>query len=684
LVACVSPELPGWLRLRVFKHRDTVPNFAGNRAVRADPRAFPDCSKQLTMAILGAHEFRWLDGLAFLAATAPDAIQARFGNAAPCFFEYWRSLGAQSASAIWSEAGMDRPLGDPEFSEVLMTLKRYALDRLGFAEVEQALGSLPAFGFLDRWLRQQLTDFFGCIASDPDLDLARRRLDIILDLARRINAHALSALEQKYSAELSWRYARAGAGDALLDCSFDSTAEGLSAYRRALVGDFAFLGGTPSLHASIHPALLTHGLSRLVCLETHLPFLTSRQWKRERWETLARAGIETDEDGRLFAGASSASERVRQNNARQSGLMLAGSLPSGKEPRFTLTFTDQRRLSLAQARLMLPPLLGAYGFEALGEESWPDGGIHASLTLSVPGSRAAAWFRAPGERDPRFFRIYSAVSIAVQKALRRWIPYVYFSDLDGYSDPDVAFPLIVYGRMRPFPGSPRAEFTHDLIDRDSTALAGRTIARDVAHELRRISQLLLGAGRKDTARCYSAERARAVLSSVQHRPRALNSLLAAEGFLVDNLVGLGVKGRQLSQALPLDSRRALWDLAKFSAAFIARLHRHLRRLYGGCDFAAFGSLILVEATRALAAALREDASIAAVLSLTWGSHHQTLVSPAYGLPSDPPRFDGMKVVPPCVCPTMAADFGVDVAGSIPLISEAGNYVSAIPGRLRIR
>jgi hypothetical protein len=55
----------------------------------------------------------------------------------------------------------------------------------------------------------------------------------------------------------------------------------------------------------------------------------------------------------------------------------------------------------------------------------------------------------------------------------------------------------------------------------------------------------------------------------------------------------------------------------------------LRRLYGGQDFVAFGSLLLVEATRALGAALDGGAAISATLRLASGDREQTFVNTAY-------------------------------------------------------
>ncbi|MGA2328402.1 MAG: hypothetical protein ABSH05_19160 [Bryobacteraceae bacterium] len=572
-LASVSLDSQGCLRLRIFKRSDSAPGFPSNLVVSAEALASPpEAPEELVLAILGVH-------------------------------------------------------GVPRF---------HASEPFGLESVRLGLASLAAFGALDAWLKRQLNDVFGGIASETDLGRALRSFDSVLELARSIHAKALAALEKRHSAELSYRYASAAAGEALLDCSFDFTAEGQSAYRNASVGDFSFLGAPPSLHVRRHPAVLTDCLSRQVHLELHLPFLRRKQWRR-RSEALASVEIETGEDGRLFVFLAGASDRAERKSQYQGRLVLAGSLLAGKEPRFTLSYTDRRSLSAAQARLSLIPLLNAYGFET-AQCAWPDAGLQSSLTLSIPGSLAAAWLRAPGERDTDFFPVYSAVSVAVQRALRRWLPYVYFSDIDRYDDLGAAFPLVVYQSMRPFPGRPRSEFTYALLSPNSPALEGRTATRALVHELSRISQLLVDAGKKSTARFYAPDQARSILASVQCRPRLLNSLLAADAFFLDSLVSLGLKGRELSQALPREPRKALKDLTKFSSRFVATFHRRLRRLYHGRNFVPFGSLLLVEATRALGAALDGDATVSAVLHLTLGPNRQTLVNPGYSSPPFRPIY----------------------------------------------
>jgi hypothetical protein len=251
------------------------------------------------------------------------------------------------------------------------------------------------------------------------------------------------------------------------------------------------------------------------------------------------------------------------------------------------------------------------------------------VTLAVPGDLVRAWLRAPGERDPEFFPTYAAVSVAVQRATRRWLPYVYFSDPDRYDDPLAAWPLLVYQSMPPFPGRPKYEFAYDLMDCGTTKLLRRSTLRQLTLALERLRPCLIGLGKHRTARFYAPDQAAAILGDVARQPRLLNGLLAADAFFVNALVGLGLQGHAFTEAAARQPDKAVRELARFAGEFVAAFHRRLRRLYGGQDFLPFGTLLLIEATRALSAARGLDTPLGGILRLAAEGREHTFVNAAY-------------------------------------------------------
>ncbi len=453
-------------------------------------------------------------------------------------------------------------------------------------------------------------------------------------LAASAYGKALQALDKKYAAGLSWSYQKAASGSLLADCSFDFTAEGLAAYGAALRGDFSSLLSAPSPHIRVRQAALTEALEGHNTIELHLPFLDRWEWI-SRWDALAKADIEAGEDGRLFTYTVSASDHIRQNNEYQSTLALAGSLlfPKGTSS-FDLSYTDRRTGEAGHLARTLAPVLLAYGFppEAgawLDKAGAAGGVLETALTLRVPGTLAGAWLRTPGEGDPNFFGIYSRVSVAVQQAMRRWLPFVYFSDPGRYENVRAAYPLVFYQSTWPCSGRRRREFAYDLVSPDSPGVARDWAARPFAAELGRVRQLLIAAGRRDLARYYDPESAAAILWSIVQQPRLINALLTGDAFFVDRLVHMGLEARDLSGRVTSDPRKSTKDLVSFAANFAALFHRKLRQLYGGRDFVALGGLLLVEATRALGAALDGDALTSATLRISSGKCQQTFVNAGY-------------------------------------------------------
>jgi len=92
------------------------------------------------------------------------------------------------------------------------------------------------------------------------------------------------------------------------------------------------------------------------------------------------------------------------------------------------------------------------------------------------------------------------------------------------------------------------------------------------------------------------------------------------------MVGLGLAGRDLASRLGVSARRTARDLAIVIEAFSAAVNRKLRRVYGGQQAVSLGSLLMVEATRALAVALGSDASISATLRFQAQGLEQTFTN----------------------------------------------------------
>jgi hypothetical protein len=547
-------------------------------------------------------------------------LQGEFGNDIDSGLE--AGVHAVLSGSFLVAVALDR---DQRLRLRLFKHKNAALDLHSSLRVE-AGGQTPLAANRENLIRTILVAGEAVPAADPGV------VETVAALVDSVYSKAILALERKLGAALSWRCGTAAQGAALVDCSFDFTPGGLGAYRAALAGDFSPLVAGNSV--KIFKATFTEAVGGQSSIELHLPFFDRKEWG-SRWDALARAEVVAGEDGRLITYTVAASDRLRQKNAYQSTLALAGSLLFPKNtPEFELTYTDSRTGDAAHLARGLAPLLTAYGFppeagQWLQAAAAARGTIQTALVLRVPGTLAGAWLRAPEEQDPRFFDIYSSVSLTVQRVMRRWLPFVYFSNLDRYDDYEAAYPLIFYQSTRPFPGQPRSDFTYDVVSPDCPGVARPWAAHPLASELARVEQALIAAGRPQAARYYEPWRAPEILADIVRKPRLVNALLMGDTFFMGRLVHLGIEARRLAARLQSDPQRATRELVDFASDFAATFHRKLRRLYGGQDFVAFGSLLLVEATRALGAALDGGAAISATLRLASGDREQTFVNTAY-------------------------------------------------------
>jgi hypothetical protein len=192
-----------------------------------------------------------------------------------------------------------------------------------------------------------------------------------------------------------------------------------------------------------------------------------------------------------------------------------------------------------------------------------------------------AWTGAPHERHPAYFHTWQAVSLAVQKALRCWIPQNYFRDPARYEDREAAFPLLAYAASRPCRGRARSEFTYDMADAEVLPSALYQVGASLQSILETVERRLYDCGRPALARRYAPRWHQDVLRAVQRKPRPLLGLLGDEAAVVNALVGLG-SGREM---------RAVKPFAR--SAGIA-----LRTMYGE-DLRPLAFRLLEEATRTL-------------------------------------------------------------------------------------
>ena len=151
-----------------------------------------------------------------------------------------------------------------------------------------------------------------------------------------------------------------------------------------------------------------------------------------------------------------------------------------------------------------------------------------------------SWNFTPRETDSGYFRVWQRVAVELQKALRAWIPEVYFENLQRFEKRMDAYSIIVYAASRPCYGRPRIEFTYDLAEAGMPeAAALRSIGSQVRKVLSPLEARLREAGRPDLAMRYLPVWHEDIVRAVRRRPRLLLDLLASDARLVNAVIHLG-------------------------------------------------------------------------------------------------------------------------------------------------
>jgi hypothetical protein len=171
---------------------------------------------------------------------------------------------------------------------------------------------------------------------------------------------------------------------------------------------------------------------------------------------------------------------------------------------------------------------------------------------------AEPWSTIRGSR----LRAWGAVSVGIQRFLRRASFETFSLGLDRFQDCSVAYPLIVYSVSRMFFPGTVEQWTRDLSDRACVNTATSKIGLPLCGRLSEIQELLTAAGTvingayfQELARLrYAPYWAEDILRSVKRHPKPLLAILAREALLIEAIVGLDAGHRNRAAALQVCAR----------------------------------------------------------------------------------------------------------------------------------
>lgn len=194
-------------------------------------------------------------------------------------------------------------------------------------------------------------------------------------------------------------------------------------------------------------------------------------------------------------------------------------------------------------------------------------GSQTAQPVANSGIDFAIWKRAPKERTPAYFPTYSAVSKAIQTAMRGWVREWFAANAEILLRPHTAYAILVYQCTHPFSGKPTNMFTYDIQQTEAINRAFASAANKLGRELKSLDTKRLG---WFTREHYFAYRSKEVVKYVSKNRRAIYKMLNVETVLMDSILKfaiIDIPRAGLEQAVVLLRRAFNTQLRRFSEEF---------------------------------------------------------------------------------------------------------------------
>jgi len=203
----------------------------------------------------------------------------------------------------------------------------------------------------------------------------------------------------------------------------------------------------------------------------------------------------------------------------------------------------------------------------------------------------SVWTKAPRERTAAYFPTYSAVSKAMQTAIRGWVREWFADNMEILQKPHAAYSVLVYQCTHPFAGRPTNIFTYEIQQTETLHKAFRSAANRLGRHLKSMDTKSLS---WFTREHYFAYRSNEVVTYVYKNPRALYRMLHVETLLMDAILRFSITD------LPTIGMED--SLIRLRRTFRTQLHRFSDQF----DLSVHSERLLAIATDALVSKMETD------------------------------------------------------------------------------
>jgi hypothetical protein len=193
--------------------------------------------------------------------------------------------------------------------------------------------------------------------------------------------------------------------------------------------------------------------------------------------------------------------------------------------------------------------------------------VKAEAGSKTPDVDLSVWKTAPRERTGDYFPTYSAVSKAMQAALRGWVREWFQANPEILQRPHAAYAILVFQCTHPFVGRTTNMFTYDIQQTEALNRAFASAASRLGRELKTLDTTGMSWFKREH---YFAYRSKEVVKYVMKNRRALYRMLNVETMIMDAILKfalIDIPKLGVEDAAVLLRRAVNTQLRRFSEEF---------------------------------------------------------------------------------------------------------------------
>lgn len=210
----------------------------------------------------------------------------------------------------------------------------------------------------------------------------------------------------------------------------------------------------------------------------------------------------------------------------------------------------------------------------------------------------SGWSAAPSERGARYALFYSRVSLAMQTAMREWIPSLYFDSVNRFEDLDLAQGMIAWRASRPAVGEHVDRLSCDVLDPEMMSRCFYWVERNIRpilSSLRPVTEKLDPMRRS----FYDVRNTNRILLRLRRAQRGFHMILKAEEEIITQMVKLVASSSKLRAKAEKQPRAVAFEVERSVERTLSLVEARLRRILPHGDVETVLRMLVIVLTTAI-------------------------------------------------------------------------------------